>query len=250
MESELLVVVGPDPLRGVDRATLQSRIDVGAAEDVDRDAQACHDLSRESWDAHAHAPQVGERLDGSPEPPPELDSRVPTRNRGHSEVRVDTAEHIQAAPVVKPRRLLTRVQPEGDGGSERERRMFADVVVVARVTGVDRAGLHAVHYLEGRNEFAGRKYADRKASAREGLDPVRDEQSGPVENVQTRRKTRRHAPTDSRARDDAISTRTLCFGTCAPGQHARASSAETGFLDEISTIQMVHGVLASALRIR
>ena len=100
--------------------------------------------------------QVGERLDGSPEPPPELGSRIPTRNRGHSEVRVDTPEHIQAAPVMKPRSLLTRVQPEGDGGSERERWMFADVVVVARVARVDCAGLHAVHYLEGGNEFAGR----------------------------------------------------------------------------------------------
>ena len=56
MESELLVVVGSDPFRGVDGASLQRRKDVGAAEDVDRDAEASHDLSRESGDAHAHAP--------------------------------------------------------------------------------------------------------------------------------------------------------------------------------------------------
>ena len=72
-------------------------------------------------------------------------------------------------------------------------------IIVARVTGVDRAGLHAVHDLESRDELARRKYADREASVREGLDPLRDEQSSPVENVQTRRKARRHSPTDSRA---------------------------------------------------
>ena len=143
---------------------------------------------------------------------------------------------------------MPRVEPEGNGGSEGECRVLADVVVVAGVPGVYGAGLHRVHHLERGDDFSGREYTDREASVRKGRDPVRDEHGGPVENVHTRGEARGHSPADSGAGGDTVSVRAWCFGAPAASQNAGSGGSKTGFLDEISAIQMVHGAFSNEVR--
>ena len=59
-EAELLVVVGADPLGGVDRAALERRVDVAARDLLRHDAELRHDLAGKAGDAHLQALQVGD----------------------------------------------------------------------------------------------------------------------------------------------------------------------------------------------
>ena len=58
-EAELLVVIGADPLGGVDRAALERRVDVAARDLLRHDAELRHDEAGKARDAHLEALHVG-----------------------------------------------------------------------------------------------------------------------------------------------------------------------------------------------
>src|SRR3546814_7071216 len=66
--AELLVVVGADPLSGVDGALFQRRIDVAAGDLLRHQAQLDQHLAGEAADTHLEAIQVLDGLDFLTEP--------------------------------------------------------------------------------------------------------------------------------------------------------------------------------------
>ena len=62
-EAELLVVVGADELRRVERAALERRINVAARDLLRHDAELREHLPTQAADAELEARQVGDRLD-------------------------------------------------------------------------------------------------------------------------------------------------------------------------------------------
>src|SRR3954468_23272163 len=120
VEAELLVVVRADPLRGVDRALLQRRIDVRATELLRHDAELRHDEARHAADTHLDALQVVDRLDLLPEPAAHLAAGIAGENRLDAVVLEQRLERLLAPAVIPPGVRLPRVRPEAHGAGERE----------------------------------------------------------------------------------------------------------------------------------
>jgi hypothetical protein len=68
LEAELLVVVGADPLAGIERALLQRRIDVAAGKLLRHDAEPGEDRAGKAADPELEALEVVDRLELLAEP--------------------------------------------------------------------------------------------------------------------------------------------------------------------------------------
>jgi hypothetical protein len=113
VEAELLVVIGADPLGGVDRALLQRRIDVAAGDLLRHDAELGEHLAGDAGDAHLQALQVGDGLDLLAEPAAHLGARVAGRHRVDVVLLVELVEELVAAALEQPGVLLRALRPKG-----------------------------------------------------------------------------------------------------------------------------------------
>ena len=113
VEAELLVVVGADPFRGVDRALFQRRVDVASrgSAAVTMPSADQH-RAAEAGDAHLDALAVGDGLDLLAEPAAHLHAGVAAEEGDDVVVAVELVEQLLAAAVVDPGVHLPGVQAE------------------------------------------------------------------------------------------------------------------------------------------
>ncbi len=188
LEVELGVVVGADPLGGVDRSGLQSLEDLASGNDLHRGAEFAHHGTAEARDAEHQALQVADRVDLLVEPATHLDAGVAGRELDHVEaVPVDLLQHREAAAVVEPGILLTIGQAERNGGSERHDLAEAAVVVRGGVPRVHAACLHRLQHLQAGDQLTcgasrhlelpaghgGHRFGERHGTAVDGVERCR-----------------------------------------------------------------------------
>jgi hypothetical protein len=114
LQAELLVVIGANPLRGIDRTGVERLEDLTTGDDLHGRAEAGHDLAAEPGDAHREPADVVDAVDLLVEPTLHLDAGVAGRELDHVEaVGVDLLEHLQPATVEQPRVLWRSVSPNG-----------------------------------------------------------------------------------------------------------------------------------------
>ena len=172
VETELLVVVRAHPLRRVDRALFQRRIDIAAGDLLRHDAELLQRQAAGASDPHLEALEVGDRLDLLAKPAAHLRAGVAGRE-AHDVVFLEEVVVELAAPaVVHPRVLLSAIHAKRNRAAERERRVLAEEVIGRRVAALHRRVLHGVDDAERRHDLATREYLDLElvvGSRRDGL---------------------------------------------------------------------------------
>ena len=68
VEAELLIVIGPYPLRRIDRAFFERGIDIAAGKLLRHDAEFLHHAPGKATDAHLEPLQIVDRVDLLAEP--------------------------------------------------------------------------------------------------------------------------------------------------------------------------------------
>ena len=129
VEAELLVVVGADPLGGVDRAALQRRIDVAARDLLRHEAELLQHLAGKAADAHLQALQVGDGLDLLAEPAAHLRAGVAGRHAVQLCLAKNSFIRSMPPPWYIQAFFWRGFSPHGIAVGEGEGRVLADVVV-------------------------------------------------------------------------------------------------------------------------
>ncbi|MNT28225.1 hypothetical protein D3C72_1638960 [compost metagenome] len=160
VEAQLLVVVGPDPLGGVDGALFQRGIDIARRNLLRHRAQLGQNHAADSADPHVQAFQVGDRLDLLAVPAAHLHADVATDVVHDVVFLIERPQHLQAAAGMHPGVVLARAQAERQAGIESQRRVLADVGRAQHVVAFHRPVADRVHVLRGRHQFAAGERAD------------------------------------------------------------------------------------------
>ena len=147
VEAELLVIIGPDPLGGVDSAFLQRRIDVAGRDLLRHRAELLQHAPRESADAHLESLEIVDGVDLLAEPAAHLAAGIAAEQSHCVVLFVEFVEHFLAATYCEPALVQPRVGTEGHRCAEGEGRVLAEVVVRGRVADFDGAVLHRVDDL-------------------------------------------------------------------------------------------------------
>ena len=157
VEAELLVVVGADPFRGVDRALLERRIDVAAGDLLRHAAKLGKNGPGEAADAHLEAVEVGGRLDLLAEPAAHLRPGIAGRKRDDIKFLVKVVHQFHAAAEIHPGVLLPGIEPERHGAAEGKGRILAEIIIGRGVAHLDGAVLHRVGSGKAGHDLAGGK---------------------------------------------------------------------------------------------
>ncbi len=112
VEAELLVVVGPDKLHGIDGAFFEGRVDVPSRDLLRDHAELGDDRAGEACDPHFEALQILDFADLLAKPTPHLGSGIAHRDEVALKARQDFLHQIVAAAVHQPRLHLSRVEAE------------------------------------------------------------------------------------------------------------------------------------------
>src|SRR6202035_211505 len=102
VKTELLVVIGPDPLGGVDGAFLQRGVDVAAGELLRHDANLLQYLAGNSPDAKLQPGKIGNRLDLLAEPASHLGAGVAAGKTDHAEFLEELVAELHPAALIPP----------------------------------------------------------------------------------------------------------------------------------------------------
>jgi hypothetical protein len=164
-EAQLQVVVGADPLGGVDGALFQRLVDLAAGDVLRHAAHALEHLAAEAADAHLQALDVGHRLDFLAVPAAHLGAGVAHREIHDVVVGVELAHQLQAVAFVLPGRHLAAVQTEGNRAADRKGLVLAEEVVGRGVGHLDGGVLHTVDHAEGRHQLAAGVHRDLELAA-------------------------------------------------------------------------------------
>src|SRR4029077_3059502 len=157
VKPELLIVVGSDPLRGVDGALLEGWIDVATCDLLRDETKLSECLAGPAADAHLQAFEVAGLFDFFIKPAAHLASGVTHEHAFGIELGTKIIDQLLAIAFKEPCVLLARIETEWHGAEQRPCRVFANVVVLRAMTHLDGAVLDRVQDLEARNNFAGRK---------------------------------------------------------------------------------------------
>ena len=160
VEAELLVVIGPDPLRRVDRALFERRIDVAAGELLRHDAELLHDAAGKAADAHLQPLQIVDGLDLLAEPAAHLAAGIAGQKRRDVVALVELVEQLPAAAQHVPGLVDALVGAERHRRAESKSRVLAEIIVGRRMAHLDGAVLHGIEHLQAGNDFAGGKGLD------------------------------------------------------------------------------------------
>src|SRR5262249_33719827 len=123
VEAELLIVVGADPLGGVDRALLQCRIDVAAGDLLSDAAQPVDHQTGDTGDAEFQSLEIVDRPDLLAEPAPHLCTGGAADDAVNVVALVELGEQLAPAAPVYPGILLARIGAERNGSIEGEGRV-------------------------------------------------------------------------------------------------------------------------------
>ena len=98
--------------------------------------------------------------------------------------------------MAHPRVLLARVQAERNGGSEGERRILAEIIIIRGVSALHGAVLHGIEDLQAADDLAGREQLDVELAAGGLRYALGEEFHSAVKRVQALRPAQGHAPGD------------------------------------------------------
>ena len=194
VEAELLVVIGADPFRRVDRALFQRRIDVATGDLLRHDAQLLQHLARKAANPELQALQIGHRVDFLAEPTTHLHAGI-AAGQGHDVMLgKEFVIQIDPAAVIVPRVDPPRRKREGHRRSDRPGRILAPVIVTHRVAGLDIASRHLIGRLQTGHQFTGCKDLNLEIPFRSLGHHPRQHFRPAIDRIQRFRERRRQAP--------------------------------------------------------
>ena len=200
LEAELFVIIGADPLGGVDGALLQRRIDVAAGDLLRYHADLLQHLAGDAADAELEAGEIGDCLDLLAEPAAHLGAGIAGGEADHAMLLEELVAKLHAAALVPPGVLLARIEAERHRSEDRKRRILADIVIRHRVAHLDGAVGGRIQRLQAGNHFARREHLDLELVVGHFGDVLRDLLRAAEDRVQRLRKARGQAPFDLRRR--------------------------------------------------
>ena len=68
MESQLLIVMWPNPFGGIDRSSFECRVNLGSSEDLNCYAESLHDFAANPRDPHSESCEIREATNRFTEP--------------------------------------------------------------------------------------------------------------------------------------------------------------------------------------
>ena len=170
MQAEGQIIVGADPVGGIDHAGFH-RGEYLAARQIDRaGADAIHHFARQPRQADLQALHVLETVHFLVEPAGHLGAGVAHRQRLEVVARVDLVPQLHAIAVIQPGVGLGGVHAEGHGGEELGRGHLALPVVGGRVAHLGGTGGHGIEDFQRRYHLAGAIDLDLQATTRELTD--------------------------------------------------------------------------------
>jgi hypothetical protein len=220
VEAELLVVVRTDPLAGVERALLESRIDVAARDLLRHAPELLQDLAGPAADAHLQALEIVDRVDLLAVPATHLTAGLRREQALDVVLLIELVHHDIAAALRPPGLVDAGVRAERDRRAEAEGRILAEIVVGRGVTDFDRAVLHGVDDRETRHDFAGGENLDLELVVGRLGDSLGHHLGRAVQRVQRLRPAAGHAPLDRRRR----------LRVCRRGDRCARGRSKTGRL--------------------
>src|SRR5262249_31505164 len=197
-ETELLIVIGTDPLGGIDCALLERGKDVASGKLLRHDPELRQDAAGKAPDAELQPPHVVEALDLPAEPAAHLASRVAGRHAPTVIGLEEVVEQLHTAALELPGLLLASVESERQSRAERERRVLAKIVIAARMAHLDRAVLHRVKHLQAGYDLACGEHLDLKLVLAEFSDPLGHVFGRAIERVERLGPARRQPPAQLR----------------------------------------------------
>src|SRR6516165_799891 len=224
VETELLVVVGADPLGGIDRALLKRRIDVAAGELLRHHAKFGERLAGPAADPHFQSIEVLDSVDLLAEPAAHLSAGIAHQQALGIERGAEIVDQFLAFAVIVPSVLLAGVQVERGSAKQGPGRVLADIIILSAVTHLDGAVLHGVEHLQARYDLAGGEGLDLEFAVG-GLGNIfRKADTGAEQGIERLRPARGQPPPQLRIglRDGRRSNR-------------GAGDADTGSLQELTT---------------
>ena len=154
MEAHHVVVVGADPLGGIQDATFQSRIDLAAGEQHGGGSEALQDAAAQSGHTHFKAAEVGYAVNPPVEPAPHLHPGVTAGKRHQADGGVELPPQLHPAARVEPGVHLLGVEPKGKAGEELCGGKLTGPVVAHPTPKVSRPLAHGIEGLQRGHEFA------------------------------------------------------------------------------------------------
>jgi hypothetical protein len=194
VEAKLFVIIGANPLGGIDRATLKRRIDVATGNLLGDNAQTCDHRAAGAADAHLDALEILERTDFLAPPAAHLGAGVAAFEGDDIVLAEEFVEQLLAAAVDHPCVLRTLRHQERHGRCDAESRILAEIVVDCGVRHFDRACRNGIDRLEAANDFACAKGLDLEAPIGHFLDVLCDRFRRTIDCVERLRKTRGQTP--------------------------------------------------------
>ncbi len=155
LQAEPLVVVGADPLGGVELLALQGRVDLGTRDRLRLHAELGEHLPAHAADPELQPLQVGEALDLAAEPAAHLGAGVAARQADQPGLGEDLGEQFGGAARLPPRGGAPGIEAEGHRGRQREGRILGHAEGRRPVAHLDGAGGHGVEQALGRDRLAG-----------------------------------------------------------------------------------------------
>ncbi len=230
LEAELLVVIGTDKFRRIDRALFERRIDIAASNLLGNDAELFHDLAGHAGNAHLKPLQIVDRVDFLAEPAAHLRARIAGRQAIEPLGGVELVHQRVAIALVEPGILQAPVEAEGNGRADRVGRVLAPEVIGAGMGHFHRIGGHRIHRLQARHDLARGKGLDGEIAVCGRREMFRHVFRTAIDRVEAFREGRGQAPGDFRIflRDG----RSRQAGGCG-----RAQTGRTRFTEECTTIQ-------------
>ena len=162
LKTELLVVIGSDPLGGVDRALLERRVDLATGNLLRHHANLLQHLAGNSSDAKLQSGEIGNGLDLLAEPAAHLGAGIAGVKSDHAEFLEELVSELRAATLIPPGVLLARIQAERHRGIDGKGRILADVIITSGVAHLEGAIGSRVKRLQAGHDFTCGKDLDLK----------------------------------------------------------------------------------------
>jgi hypothetical protein len=198
LETELLVVVRPDPFGRIYRAFFQGRIDLARRNLLGNRAKPLEYLAGKAANTKLQALEVVERVHFPSEPSAHLGAAVSRRHDEDLVIAEKLTHEFQPAPLIHPGTLLPGIQPERQSRIDRKSGIFSNVKRARRVAHLDGLVLNGIQYRGRRHDFTGRKGLDPEPAVRRRSDPASDVLRRTINRIQALRGVRREPPLDLR----------------------------------------------------
>src|SRR5262249_20352040 len=199
VETKLFVIVGANPLRSVDCALFQRRIDVATGDLLRDGAKLAKRLAGPATDAHLNTFEVCRILELLVEPAAHLRAGIAHGQTAHIELLAEVVDQTLAFALIEPGILLARIESEWRRTEQRPGRILADVVVLGAVAQFDGAILDSVKRLQTRHDLTRGKVLNLKLAVRCLGNILGESFTSAVERVEGFWPTRRQSPFDGRA---------------------------------------------------